>query len=94
MHKVLQFDARAWFKEYIDFNTQKRTYAKNAFEKDFLKLTNNSVFGKTIENLRKRDSHADKHLFDNSDYPSDDKFHNKKVIGKVKDEATSFCNLF
>ena len=53
VHKVIKFNENAWLKPHIDINIDLRKKARSHFGKDFFKLMNNGVFGKTMENVKK-----------------------------------------
>ena len=84
IHRVIEFRQEAWLKPYIDMNTKLRTKAKNDFEKYFFKLMNNSVFGKTIDNVR---NHRDIKLVTTSErrnkLVSEQNYHTTKFFSQV-----------
>ncbi|XP_022777903.1 uncharacterized protein LOC111319374 [Stylophora pistillata] len=81
IHRVIKFNESPWMKKYIDLNTSLRAKADNDFEKDFFKLMNNSVYGKTMENIRNR---VDVRLVNSEDKA-------KKLINKVN---FKHCTIF
>ena len=83
VHRVIEFNQEAWLKKYIDMNTELRKKASNDFEKDFFKLMNNAVFGKTMENVRKhRDIKLVKTDHKRSKLVSEPNYHTMKLISE------------
>ena len=83
IHRGIKFVESDWLEPYIMKNTNIRMQGKNNFEKDFFKLMNNSVFGKTMENIRNR---VDIHLV------TDEKQASKFISKPNYQHRTIFCD--
>ena len=83
VHRVIEFRQKEWLKPYIEVNTKLRMQAKNDIEKDFFRLMNKSVFGKTMENVR---NHRDIKILTTdqrrSILASEPNYHSTKYISK------------
>ena len=83
VHRVIEFNQEAWLKKYTDMNTELRKKASNDFEKDFFKLMNNAVFGKTLENVGKhRDIKLVKTDHKRNKLVSEPNYHTMKLIAE------------
>ena len=83
VHRVIEFNQEAWLKKHIDMNTELRKKASNDFEKDFFKLMNNAVFGKTMENVRRhRDIKLVKTDHKRNKLASEPNYHTMKLISE------------
>ena len=83
VHRVIEFNQEAWLKKYIDMNTELRKKASNDFEKDFFKLMNNAVFGKTRGNVRKhRDIKLVKTDYKRNKLVSEPNYHTMKLMSE------------
>ena len=83
VRRVIEFNQEAWSKKFIDMNTELRKKASNDFEKDFFKLMNNAVFGKTMENVRKhRDTKLVKTDHKRNKLVSEPNYHTMKLISE------------
>ena len=84
VYRVIKFWQEAWLKPYIDMNTKLRTGAKNDFKKDFFKSMNNSVSGKTMEDVR---NHRDIKLVTSNErrnkLVSEPNYHTKNIFQKI-----------
>ena len=105
VHRVIEFNQKAWLKPYIDMNTELKKLAKDDFEKDLFKLMNNAVFEKTMENIRKhrdikivttdrkRNKLVSEPNYHTMNYISEDFSITEMNKAKVKMNKPMYCNV-